>query len=98
MTIDTKYFYFRTNEWHHLYTGIILVVLGILSGVSFTVMAILWTFGWLLIGDDIGQHVMQGVLHNPNYHTPWHYAGKPFYVLRGWLIKKYPECRWLGKL
>ena len=95
--INTKYFYFKTNQWHHLYTGIIIALLSLFIKV-YVGQIILWTFGWILIADDLGQHIMQGVLQNSNYHTPWHYAGRPFYVLRKWLIKKYPNLKWLGTL
>ena len=96
MKIDTKYFYFRLNEWHHLYTGLIIIGLSLLT--ANWIQIILWTLGWIIASDDLGQHIMQGVLGNPNYHTPFHYAGKPLYIFRKYITEKFKWLRWLNKL
>ena len=95
MTINTKYFYFRLNEWHHLYTGAILILISLYMSDIYQI--VLWTLGWAMVADDIGQHVMRGVLRSPLYHTPFHYAGKPLYMLRRWLIKRYPDLKFIKK-
>jgi len=96
MIINTKYFYFRLNEWHHLYTGAILILIGLYMSDIYQI--VLWTLGWIIVADDIGQHIMQGVLKSPNYHTPFHYAGKPLYIIRKVLTNKFSWLRWLNKL
>ena len=108
MTIKTKYFYFRLNEWHHLYTGAILVWASLqrefllhagntLGMKAVIISVILWTFGWALVIDDLGQHILQGI-KGKDYHSPMHYAGKPLYILRKLLIKKFPALEPIDKL
>lgn len=53
MTIKNKYFYFITNEWHHLYLGLIMVSLWGFSEV-------IGVLGVFVAVDDLIQHYLQG--------------------------------------
>ena len=93
-----KYFMFARG-WHHLYTGIIMLGVGIYLNNwehSYLWGTILTAIGTWLTIDDIGQHRLQRVYDNPDYHSYGHYIGKPLYQLRRWLIKKY-GWEWLNK-
>jgi len=93
-----KYFMFNTKGWHHLYSGIILIGVGIWQLYIGNIVwgTILTSIGtWSMI-DDIGQHRLQRVNNDANYHSYGHYLGKPLYQLRRWLIKKY-GWDWLNK-
>ena len=98
MILD-KYFMFDTKGWHHLYTGIILFGVGIwlLCMGNIVWGTVLTSIGFWLILDDVGQHRLQRVNNDPNYHSYGHYLGKPLYQFRRWLVKKY-GWEWLNKI
>ena len=82
---------FDYTRYHHLYTGIILIVIGlILNNIWITSVGV-----WLTL-DDIGQHRLQKVYDDPNYHSFGHYIGRPLYSLRRWLVAKL-GWEWLNK-
>ena len=91
-----KYFMFDVKGWHHLYSGLIMMGVGIwlLPTVWGIILIAIGT--WLTI-DDIGQHRLQRVNGDPNYHSYGHYIGKPLYQFRRWLVKKY-SWEWLNKI
>ena len=91
-----KYFMFDPKGWHHLYTGLIMIGVGIWLLPSVWGIVLIAIGTWLTL-DDVGQHRLQRVNDNPNYHSYGHYIGKPLYQLRRWLIKKY-GWEWLNKL
>lgn len=89
--ISDSWWMFEFDRYHHLYTGIILIIIGlILNCIWITSIGV-----WLTL-DDIGQHRLQKVYDDPSYHSFGHYIGKPFYQLRQWLVKKY-GWEWLNK-
>ena len=99
-------FLFNFIQWHHLYTGITMMVFGtyfiiqafILSSIFLLVIGILtFSIGFYLSVDDIGQHRLQVVLKNPSYISFGHYFGKPLYHIRRWLIQV-TGWQWLGKI
>jgi len=94
-----KYFMFSFKGWHHLYSGIIILGVGLwqLSIGNGAWGTILTSIGFWAILDDTGQHRLQRVYNDANYHSYGHYIGKPLYQLRQWLIKKY-GWEWLNKL
>ena len=85
-----KYFMFSFKGWHHLYTGLIMMGVGIWQLCMGNIVwgTILTSFGFWLILDDVGQHRLQRVNDDPNYHL---------YQLRRWLVKKY-GWDWLNKI
>jgi hypothetical protein len=91
-----KYFIFDYKAWHHLYTGFILMIIGIFILPSMWGIVLISIGTWLFL-DDLGQHRLQYVYNNPKYHSYGHYIGKPFYQMRRWLIKKY-NWTWLNKI
>lgn len=58
MTIDKPYFYFKVNEWHHLYLGLILIAYG--YGLYSSPLSLI--LGAILAIDDIVQHHLQARL------------------------------------
>lgn len=98
MTFIDKYFMFDASRWHHLYSGLILMGIGIwqLCIGNIVLGTILTSLGTWSTIDDIGQHRLQRVYDNPNYHSFGHYIGRPLYQFRRWLIKKY-GWEWLNK-
>jgi hypothetical protein len=93
-----KYFMFDTKRWHHLYTGLSMMGIGIwqLCIGNIVLGTILTSLGTWSAIDDIGQHRLQQVYDNPNYHSYGHFLGRPLYQLRQWLVKKY-GWNWLNK-
>ncbi len=88
---------FDYGAYHHLYTGLIMLGVGIwlLPSVWGTILIAIGT--WLTL-DDVGQHRLQRVYDDPNYYSYGHFLGRPAYQLRRWLIKKFPNLSWLNKL
>ena len=74
---------FTLKKWHHLYTGEILIELGIYQIIHgcyiFALIDIV--FGLFLAIDDIYQHHKQRELNNPDYRTIGHNLGRPIYHL-----------------
>ena len=98
MILDNWWNYDWTR-YHHLYTGLILIGIGIWQLCMGNIIwgTVLTSIGTWLTIDDAGQHRLQRVYDDPNYHSYGHYIGKPLYQLRRWLIKKY-GWEWLNKL
>jgi len=90
--IFPQFWKFNVLRWHHLYTGLIIIVIG-----WFCAGWIAWLFFavgcWLLI-DDITQHIIQK--KDSNYHSLGHRLGRPLYHLRRWIIKK-TGWKWLNR-
>ena len=87
MVLD-RWWLYNWHRYHHLYTGLIMLSVGI--WLSFSVWGtILIAIGTWLTIDDVGQHRLQKAYNNPNYHSFGHYLGRPLYQLRRWLIKNY---------
>ena len=87
-----KYFVIDFTGWHHLYTGIILMIVSMWWG-----GCLLFAIGFWLALDDIGQHRLKKVQQDMTYQSYGHYIGKPLYRLRQWLVKKY-GWNWLNKI
>ena len=78
--IFPNFWIFNWKQWHHLYTGIIMIIIGICWLPSIWGIIFIALGTWLTI-DDIGQHRLQKVYNNTSYHSYGHYIGKPFFQL-----------------
>jgi len=82
----------ETNSWwHHAYTGIIFISLGKYQGGWIGLVLII--LGLWMYGDDLYQHWRQRF--DKSYHSFLHYAGKPLYQFRRWLVRK-TGWQWLN--
>ena len=84
-------------QWHHLYTGSVLIGIGIylvLSGCLWLGISLIAVGFWLVV-DDAGQHILQ--MNDVRYHSFGNYIGKPLYHFRRWLVKK-TGWEWLNKI
>lgn len=93
------YSYEEGFDWHHLYTGLMLANIGwYWTPETFWLLLlaklILIVGVWMAV-DGLYQHWRQVV--EPAYHSFWHYAGKPLYQLRHWLVRTY-NWTWLNRL
>jgi hypothetical protein len=83
--MDNKYFYFNTDEIHHLYYGMALMIIG----AWFNVEWLIW-IGYTVALDDAYQHYYQGVVK----HT---YANLVSRFDKRWLVQS-PMARLLNDL
>jgi len=71
-------------EMHHAYFGAIIMAFGFYYNIWLIV------FGFWIMMDDVGQHIMINN-YDKNYVSFLHWAGRPFYRL----ISKYKWLSWL---
>ncbi len=82
------------GRWHHFYTGNVFIVLVLFISL-FWLKILFFIVGLWFMTDDIYQHRRQ--VSDRSYHSFLHYAGKPLYHFRKWLIKK-TGWVWLKKI